>query len=144
MRPRGPLARIISSGGLRASVGRNAVHGWSRAFPKVVVALLAVSSASAGASVTAVRHLVLVNGATGAVSRAFPDVDSEVQTAVADGGGGWYVGGDFQRVGNVARPFLARDGRAPRSPRRTLATVAGTRSHAPMAGGRSAASTRIE
>ena len=36
----------------------------------------------------------------------FPEVDGEVETAVSDGHGGYYVGGFFMEVGGVARTNL--------------------------------------
>ena len=44
-----------------------------------------------------------------AVNRTFPTVDDSVYAVVADGTGGWYVGGDFQKIGSpaVSQPYLA-------------------------------------
>lgn len=43
------------------------------------------------------------------VDRTFPTVDDSVYAVVADGSGGWFVGGDFQKIGSpaVSQPYLA-------------------------------------
>lgn len=38
----------------------------------------------------------------------FPEVHGSVYTAVADGDGGWYIGGEFHRVGGKQRSHLAQ------------------------------------
>src|SRR5215218_9310868 len=43
----------------------------------------------------------------GAVDRTWPRFDAHVSAVVADGAGGWYVGGDFGSVGGVPRAGLA-------------------------------------
>ena len=51
---------------------------------------------------------VTVDPDTGAVSpTTFPMVDGVVRTAVADGSGGWYIGGDFLRLGARNRLLTA-------------------------------------
>lgn len=45
---------------------------------------------------------------SGVVGRAWPVVDGDVELAVSDGSGGWYIAGDFRGVGGVARAGLAR------------------------------------
>lgn len=45
---------------------------------------------------------------TGAFEAGFPPVDGMVNAVVADGAGGWYLGGDFDAVGGESRPNLAR------------------------------------
>ena len=47
-------------------------------------------------------------GADGRISGAYPYVDGIVYASVADGSGGFYIGGDFDSVGGVARQNLAR------------------------------------
>ena len=46
------------------------------------------------------------------MTQNFPDTDTEnssvVFAAVADGSGGWYIGGSFSRIGDVSRNGLAR------------------------------------
>jgi hypothetical protein len=72
-----------------------------------------LACASKGANSTSRRTLLLVDAKSGVVDRDFPDVDGGVGAAVADGSGGWYVGGSFTHVGTVVRPGLAhlrRDG----------------------------------
>jgi outer membrane protein assembly factor BamB len=55
------------------------------------------------------RFLVLTDAKTGAVNHSFSDINAPgALCAVADGRGGWYVGGGFTRVGDVARSYLAR------------------------------------
>jgi hypothetical protein len=109
------------------------------AFRTLMLLVLIVALASCGSSSSsttaksfAPRFVVLVDGETGSVDRSFPDIDrSGPSSAAADGEGGWYIGGDFNLVGNVKRPGLARlrsDGRldlefTPRLPRNTLVTA---------------------
>ena len=50
---------------------------------------------------------VALDPATGERTQGWPRFDGPVYCAVADGAGGWYVGGDFLRVGGVARERLA-------------------------------------
>ncbi|HET9771328.1 MAG TPA: hypothetical protein VFS16_10600, partial [Acidimicrobiia bacterium] len=45
---------------------------------------------------------------TGNRAAAFPEVNGPVYAAVADGAGGWYIGGDFTRVGDRSRHNAAR------------------------------------
>ena len=45
--------------------------------------------------------------ATAVADSTLPRVDGTVYTTVADGSGGWYIGGDFTTVGGVARNNLA-------------------------------------
>jgi trimeric autotransporter adhesin len=55
-------------------------------------------------------HGVPVSSATGAPAAVYPRVGGEVDAVVADGHGGWFVGGTFTSVAGRARPFLARIG----------------------------------
>ena len=50
---------------------------------------------------------VPVDTGTGVPASGFPVVNGSVLAAVADGSGGWFVGGQFTTVGNVARANLA-------------------------------------
>lgn len=50
---------------------------------------------------------VNLSATDGKMNASFPRVNDKVQAAVADGNGGWYIGGDFQRVGSAFRPGLA-------------------------------------
>ncbi|MGZ4710378.1 MAG: hypothetical protein ACXWBN_16710, partial [Acidimicrobiales bacterium] len=50
----------------------------------------------------------LVDVASGAFGSSFPDVVGAVYTAVPDGSGGYYLGGDFTSVGGQARSDLAQ------------------------------------
>jgi beta-propeller uncharacterized protein DUF5122 len=45
---------------------------------------------------------------TGARPATFPKVNGPVYVTVPDGGGGWYIGGDFTRVGDKSRHNAAR------------------------------------
>lgn len=54
------------------------------------------------------RSLVLISAQTGKVDRSFPDADGEPDVVLADGRGGWYVGGSFGCIGSVAVPGLVR------------------------------------
>ena len=49
-----------------------------------------------------------VNARTGAMLPGAPLVDGTVATAVADGSGGWYIGGAFTHVAGVYRPGAAQ------------------------------------
>ena len=53
-------------------------------------------------------HGGAVDGVTGARNPAFPKIDGAVYTAIADGAGGWYVGGSFSVVGNSFRKNAAQ------------------------------------
>ncbi len=63
-------------------------------------------SATAACSKNSWRSLVLISAQTGAVDRSFPDVNGNVNVVLADGRGGWFVGGGFGCVGKVAVPGL--------------------------------------
>ena len=52
--------------------------------------------------------LVKVSANTILVDNAFPKVEGNVVTAVGDGNGGWYVGGNFNSIGGVTRNNIAR------------------------------------
>lgn len=54
-----------------------------------------------------VGHGLPVDRLTGAQAAAFPKVDGLVRAAVSDGVGGWYIGGDFTKVGELATQRLA-------------------------------------
>jgi hypothetical protein len=49
----------------------------------------------------------VANAVTGAFEAGFPAVDGMVSAVVADGAGGWYLGGDFDLVGGLYRQNLA-------------------------------------
>ncbi len=51
---------------------------------------------------------VPINAISGQPVSIFPKVDGTVSVCVPDGSGGWYIGGDFTLVGNVARNNIAR------------------------------------
>lgn len=48
------------------------------------------------------RNLVLIPARTGRVDRSFPDTNAPPLATVADGHGGWFIGGDVNCVGKVA------------------------------------------
>jgi WD40 repeat protein len=48
-----------------------------------------------------------LSAADGRIDTSFPRINDKVRAVVADGSGGWYIGGDFQRVGSAFRPGLA-------------------------------------
>jgi len=50
---------------------------------------------------------VPLDTATGALIYTFPKVDGTVHACVPDGSGGWFIGGYFDKVGNVARNSIA-------------------------------------
>ena len=108
---------------------------WLSTAPPVVLALalgLALSvvavrvggaTAASGRCVPSTRYLVLISSRTGAVDRSFGDVNGNVNTVIADGRGGWFVGGAFTSVGNVIRANIAHlhaDGSLDRSWRAAL------------------------
>jgi outer membrane protein assembly factor BamB len=74
----------------------------------VLSALPACASGSSNSSVTTVqkltahRSLVLIDAKTGKLDRDFPNIENAF-SVVAGHAGGWYVGGDFARVGKTAR-----------------------------------------
>jgi outer membrane protein assembly factor BamB len=89
----------------------------TRRFPRIGVASVATGAAALGmvlwAPATSARsgkegHVVLIDARTGAFDRDFPDADGVVHASVADGHGGWFIGGEFKQVGHVSRPGLAR------------------------------------
>src|ERR687893_528749 len=49
----------------------------------------------------------VAHAVTGAFEAGFPSVDGMVNAVVADGAGGWYLGGDFEVVGGLYRQNLA-------------------------------------
>jgi|GEM_PF-1231928 len=49
----------------------------------------------------------VVDTNTGAYVSSFPKVNAPIQSVVADGNGGWFIGGDFTQVGGVSRNHLA-------------------------------------
>src|ERR687897_649899 len=52
------------------------------------------------------RHFVVFDG-SGDVDPAWPEVDGPVHAIVADGAGGWFIGGEFAHVGGQPRAGLA-------------------------------------
>ncbi|MCX6998699.1 MAG: hypothetical protein NT106_00120 [Candidatus Sumerlaeota bacterium] len=50
---------------------------------------------------------VPLDASTGAPVATFPKVNGFVYACVPDGSGGWFIGGDFNRVGGVARKNIA-------------------------------------
>ena len=49
----------------------------------------------------------LFNAANGELKKPWPEVNGVVNDVVADGSGGWYLGGDFKSVGGAPRTDLA-------------------------------------
>jgi hypothetical protein len=49
----------------------------------------------------------LIDGTSGLCNISFPRVYGTVNTTISDGAGGWYIGGNFTRVGNYAIKNLA-------------------------------------
>jgi outer membrane protein assembly factor BamB len=92
------------------------------------------------------RDLYIINAKTGAIDQDFPDVNFDegaVFPAISDGSGGWYIGGNFSRVGKVKRNGLARlrsDGSldeefAPRLPGNAIVTAIVRHENTVFAGG---------
>ncbi len=48
-----------------------------------------------------------VNATTGAIDFTYANPNGEVQSAISDGNGGWFIGGTFTRVGGLVRNQLA-------------------------------------
>ncbi|MGH8882626.1 MAG: hypothetical protein ACRD0P_35660, partial [Stackebrandtia sp.] len=52
-------------------------------------------------------HGVPLDRTTGTAAAGFPAANGNVATVVADGAGGWFLGGTFTTIGGVARAGLA-------------------------------------
>lgn len=89
------------------------VTAWGRklAFDADVLALalhenkLYVGGNFQGAETTATPYVAPFN--QGELVDGFPVLNARVNAAVSDGRGGWYIGGDFTKVGTLARTSLA-------------------------------------
>ena len=64
------------------------------------------STSTKAASSKPARSLVMIDAKTGALDLSFPDAYGAT-SVIADGSGGWYVGGSIKRVGETARNGLA-------------------------------------
>src|SRR5215212_3494920 len=49
----------------------------------------------------------LFDATSGALEKPWPEAEGVVNAIVADGSGGWYLGGDFRSLGGVPRTDLA-------------------------------------
>ncbi len=49
----------------------------------------------------------ILTGSTGTLSPGSQTISGTVRAVLSDGAGGWYVGGDFQRIGTTFQPSLA-------------------------------------
>jgi outer membrane protein assembly factor BamB len=58
-------------------------------------------------AVKKIRYLVLIDTRTGAVDCISPGPAGPVTASVADGSGGWFIGGTFRHFGGLHRPVLA-------------------------------------
>ena len=54
-----------------------------------------------------VGHGTALSAANGGREATFPKVNAQIRAAVPDGNGGWYIAGDFTRVGSFSRDRLA-------------------------------------
>jgi trimeric autotransporter adhesin len=52
-------------------------------------------------------HCLLINSAKGQRDTSFPKVNGLIKAAIPDGANGWYISGDFSRVGNSATRYFA-------------------------------------
>ncbi|GAB1351010.1 hypothetical protein MASR1M107_32250 [Ignavibacteriales bacterium] len=50
----------------------------------------------------------VINPETGEVDNAMPEVNGLIRCVISDGTGGWYIGGDFTKVGDFTRNRIAR------------------------------------
>ena len=50
---------------------------------------------------------VPIDASSGLAVATFPQVNRTIRATVSDGAGGWYIGGDFTRVGGVTRNRIA-------------------------------------
>ena len=73
--------------------------------------VLSGSTLYLGGSFTAVGSTsgtgVPIDGVTGQATFGFPRVTGQINTVIADGSGGWFIGGAFTTVGGIARANLA-------------------------------------
>jgi hypothetical protein len=53
------------------------------------------------------RKMELIATGTGAIDKSFPDPDGSPDSILADGHGGWFVGGRFTCIGGVSRHGIA-------------------------------------
>jgi hypothetical protein len=54
-----------------------------------------------------VKYGAPFNSISGSVNETFSEPDGAIRCALPDGVGGWYIGGGFSNVGDVARNGLA-------------------------------------
>jgi len=52
-------------------------------------------------------HAAPLDAISGLPLASFPEIDGDVNTIAADGSGGWYIGGNFRWVGELARNNIA-------------------------------------
>ena len=111
---RDPADAAVVGPDLRATVAERPVDGTIQAADGKVL-----SMAQAGNTVVFGGEFTQVGpgrlGAAGVVDldaahfgSTFPDVNGAVYTALPDGAGGWFLGGDFTTVGGAARRNVAR------------------------------------
>jgi hypothetical protein len=85
---------------------RSAVALFAGVLVGAIGSAVGAHAATVACSKSSTRGLVLISARTGAVDCSFPDVRGTVNAVLADGHGGWFVGGSFAGVGNVAAPTL--------------------------------------
>lgn len=78
----------------------------STLFVLVVCGCSSSSKRASSPRIPASRQVLLLDAKTGAVDIDFPDIPGGLSAAISDGRGGWYVGGDFGKVGGVSHPKL--------------------------------------
>lgn len=59
------------------------------------------------AGVSGSTEFIPLSGNGDPLTTTIPEVDTQISTVVSDGAGGWFIGGDFTKVGNIHRPYIA-------------------------------------
>ena len=57
--------------------------------------------------ITSLSYGAPIDAASTATPPGYSKVNGAVFTAISDGSGGWYIGGQFSQVGNLTRNNLA-------------------------------------
>jgi hypothetical protein len=99
----GPIEALALSGDLLYAGGEfDALNGSSRR-----ASILYLGGAFDYVGPATGAGVAIASAGTGTVDADFPRVNGPVHAAVADGSGGWFIGGEFTQVGDQARANLA-------------------------------------